>query len=161
VVIAPTGGLTAAAGHYGSATGSVVASLPAGKTTAGILDSGRLSFRKRTGSGKVTRVDGGLEKLEGDELKKRINEFSVTSMLSHRDRKPYVTIHFNGEAAQVPPETARELGLNLIAAAEAATGDFILWQFLEEQVGELTEQQIGGMLIKFREMRDKLDGSEK
>lgn len=94
-------------------------------------------------------------------MKKRIEVFTVSSTLSHRTKEPLVNLHFHGELAQLPPATARELGLNLIKVAEAATTDAMLWQFFSDVMGsDLTENQQTGMLVRFRDLRDKLEKSK-
>lgn len=84
--------------------------------------------------------------------------FSVTSGFGANLRQPYVQVLI--EAAdfmtQMPPETARELALNLLTAAEAAEGDGFLMTFMQEYVGVTEVDQQAHMLHYFREYRDKL-----
>ncbi|MEZ4684160.1 MAG: hypothetical protein R2932_59115 [Caldilineaceae bacterium] len=82
--------------------------------------------------------------------------FAVTTGFGANTKRPYVQILI--EAAdymtQMPPETARELALNLLSAAEAADGDGFLMGFLKDalEISDLETQ--AAVLMQFRNYRE-------
>lgn len=83
-----------------------------------------------------------------------IQSYSVTSGYGHNTRRPFVELQ-GPPKATMSPEEARDLGMNLIQAAEAAESDFFLVEFVLEQVGgEMA--QAAGLLQIFREWREAL-----
>ena len=94
---------------------------------------------------------GGAKQLEGE----LPSEFWAEAGYGHNTRKPFVALTYNGrKLAQMPPETAIDLAHNLLAVAEASLGDAFLVEFMRDRVG-LEMQQIGGLLVEFREWREK------
>lgn len=83
--------------------------------------------------------------------------FSVTTGFGANTQKPYVQILI--EAAdwmtQMPPGAARELALNLLTSAEAAEGDGFLMSFLKEWMDVDDVSVRAGVLVAFREYREK------
>lgn len=57
---------------------------------------------------------------------------------------------------QIRPDEARDLALNLVCGAEGAESDGFLVDFFTREFG-LTHEQLGGLLLKFRGYRTKLD----
>jgi hypothetical protein len=94
---------------------------------------------------------GGAKQLDGE----LPSEFWAESGYGHNTRKPFVALTYNGrKLAQMPPETATELAHNLLACAEASLGDAFLVEFFRDKVG-IEMEQIGGLLVEFRQWRDK------
>lgn len=88
------------------------------------------------------------------------DEFFCTSGYGARTKKPFVTLSYNGRnIAQMRPEDATSLAHNLLATAEASLGDAFLIEFMREKVG-VEMAQIGGLLMEFREWRDKREESQ-
>jgi hypothetical protein len=99
---------------------------------------------------------GGAKETE-DELS---SEFYASSGYGHNTRKPFIDLSYNGrKLAQLSPESAIDLAHNLLSCAEASLGDAFLIEFMRERVG-LEEPQIGGLLIEFREWREKREEEE-
>lgn len=86
----------------------------------------------------------------------KIQTFNVTSGYGHNTRRPFVEIR-GPKRATMSPEEARDLGMNLIQAAEAAESesDGFLVEFVLEQIGGEMEQA-AGLLQMFREWREAL-----
>jgi hypothetical protein len=83
------------------------------------------------------------------------SEFWAENGYGANTRKPFVALTYNGrKLAQMPPETATELAHNLLACAEASIGDAFLIEFMRDRVG-VEMEQIGGLLLEFRQFRDK------
>ena len=80
---------------------------------------------------------------------------SCTSNYGGNSRKPYVGIEVDGALlTQLPPETARALGYNLILSAEAAEQDAFMVEFAEKEIG-VPLPQAAQILGLFREWREK------
>lgn len=78
----------------------------------------------------------------------------VYSIFGYDDRKPYVDMVAFGKLIQMDPETARQLALNLLQAAEAALGDEMFWTFLVKEIG-LDEQVAARGLVRLRNAREQ------
>ena len=52
------------------------------------------------------------------------------------------------------PDTARDLAMNLLQAAEAATGDALIFHFMSDLIG-LDEQASGTLMVELRQLREK------
>lgn len=80
---------------------------------------------------------------------------SCTSNYGGNSRKPYVGIEVDGELlTQLPPETARALGYNLILSAEAAEQEAFMVDFAEKEIG-VPLPEAAQILGLFREWREK------
>jgi len=80
---------------------------------------------------------------------------SCTSNYGGNSRKPYVGIEVDGALlTQLPPETARALGYNLILSAEAAEQDAFMVEFAEKEIG-VPLPEAAQILVLFREWREK------
>jgi hypothetical protein len=87
-----------------------------------------------------------------DEEPDRVDRITVSSSYGHRTQKGYVEFTLNELRTQMEPKKAREVGLMLLEAAEAATSDEIFVTLLKEKVGIDTERA-GMVLIDLRELR--------
>lgn len=86
--------------------------------------------------------------------KKKNDGIFVQSIVSHRNKKPYVTIDWGDRHAQLTPEEAREHAFGILAAAAAAILDAQLIEFATKKLG-LKPNEAGAMLIMFRESRNE------
>jgi hypothetical protein len=90
---------------------------------------------------------------KGDELIP--NELFVQTGYGAATKQPFVTLTYNGrKIAQMPPENAVDFAHNVLACAEASLSDAFLVEFMRDRVG-LEMAQVGGLLVEFREWRDK------
>ncbi len=80
--------------------------------------------------------------------------FHVTSNFGHRTQKPFVMVAVGeqGFMAQMSPDEARDLAMNLLQCAEAAENDAFLVTFLRKRV-KANDQAIASILQDFREWR--------
>lgn len=68
-------------------------------------------------------------------------------------RRGFVELTVNDQLTQMDVPKAREIGLMLIQAAEAATSDEVFMKLLHERVGIDDPQRLGAMLMDLRELR--------
>ena len=87
---------------------------------------------------------------------KELDEVTVASGFGHASRRGHVEFTLNDQLSQMDAQKAREVGLMLLEAAEAATSDEIVVTLLEE-IGIDTEGA-GRLLIKLREIRQGTRG---
>ncbi len=80
----------------------------------------------------------------------KAREIRVESMVSHRNKQPYVTLTLAGETAQLTVPKAKEIAYWLLRACSTAEADAFLVGFMAKEVG-LTEPQQGGLLARFRD----------
>jgi hypothetical protein len=83
--------------------------------------------------------------------------FFVETMFGAKTRQPIVRISygpegFTREIAQIPPEDAISLAMNLLQASQASLTDAFLVSFLEQRIGAEPEQ-VFGILKEFRDWR--------
>lgn len=85
----------------------------------------------------------------------------VTSGYGASSQMPYVQLlnHKDDWMVQLPAGSARELALNMLAAAEAAETDGSLVQFAIDRMGVAMEQAVG-LLVDMREYRESYLGGE-
>lgn len=88
---------------------------------------------------------------------KSLDEITVGSVFGADTRKGYVEFSMNDQLSQFPPAKAREVGLMLLEAAEAATSDEIFVTMLEK-IGIDTERA-GRVLVDLREIRQGTRGT--
>lgn len=81
------------------------------------------------------------------------DDVTVSSGYGSRTQRGFVELTMNRERSQMEIAKAREIGLMLLEAAEAATSDEIYARLLRERVGIEDPEQVGRMLIELRELR--------
>lgn len=85
---------------------------------------------------------------------------SVSSGYGRRTQQPFVEIGLANPTESANPSVqmiahkARAIALRLLEAADAAESDGFIVSFLR-QIGGLSDEQIGGLLVQFREYRDR------
>jgi len=80
------------------------------------------------------------------------DEIQVSSGFGAASRQGLVELTLNDQRTQMDVRKAREIGLMLIEAAEAATSDEIVMRLLTDKVG-LAAEQVAHVLIDLREIR--------
>jgi hypothetical protein len=80
-------------------------------------------------------------------------EFKVSSGYGYNTQEPFVEIEFESVQIQVTPENARDMGLSLLRAAEAAYSDAFLVEFLKSVGGNANEA--AALLVEFRAWREQ------
>lgn len=88
-------------------------------------------------------------KLEGDGV------IMVTSLISHRSRKPRVDIQVGEIHTQLEADAACALASNIASCAAGAYADGFLFHFLTEELHQ-TDVNAGSILQSFRAYREKL-----
>lgn len=85
-----------------------------------------------------------------------LTNISVTSGFGHNTQQPFVemTIRRADWTTQMSPAMARELALNLLAAADAAESDGFVVGFFRDHIG-LEMSHVAGLLMEFRDYREK------
>jgi len=86
-----------------------------------------------------------------------VDSITVSSSYGQKTQKGYVEFTLNEQRSQMPPAKAREVGLMLLEAAEAATSDEIFVKLLREKVG-IDVERAGMVLIDLRELRQGTRG---
>jgi hypothetical protein len=82
------------------------------------------------------------------------DEVTVSSSYGAKTGRGYVELTLDEVRSQMEPAKAREIGLMLIQAAEAAESDEIFIKLLTEKIGlELDHQARGAFLLDLREIR--------
>lgn len=67
-------------------------------------------------------------------------------------QQPFVSLAWGDKVAQLSIDQAREVGLMLLATADAAIADAFLVGFLK-RVADLSDEQAGALLGEFRDYR--------
>jgi hypothetical protein len=70
----------------------------------------------------------------------------------------HVVLSLNEQRTQLDPAKAREIGLMLLEAAEAAISDQIVMTLLQQKVG-LPPEKLGAILLDLREIRQGTRGT--
>jgi hypothetical protein len=70
----------------------------------------------------------------------------------------HVEFSLNETRTQMPPAKAREVGLMLLEAAEAAISDHVVMTLLRERVGVTDEKRLAAILLDVREIRQGTRG---
>lgn len=80
--------------------------------------------------------------------------FHVTSNFGHRTQKPFVMVTVGEQdfMAQMSPDEARSLAMNLLQCAEASENDAFLVTFLRKRV-KANDQAIASILEEYRKFR--------
>ena len=76
------------------------------------------------------------------------------SLVSARDRKPYVTLRWGDEAGQFTPDEARAHAMVILECADAAVSDAFLFGFMTGRIG-VGGADAGRVMAEFREFRKK------
>lgn len=84
---------------------------------------------------------------------KGYDEVWVNSGYGATSRHGFVDLTLNETRTQLATKKAREIGLMLIEAAEAAESDEIIITFLEKNLPDLADGQRGHILLELREIR--------
>lgn len=79
----------------------------------------------------------------------------VSSLVSHRTRKPIVEFHWGKERGQIDAKDAITHAINVLEAAEAAQTDAFLFEFATKRL-LFTEQQAAALIADFRAYRDAM-----
>jgi len=81
----------------------------------------------------------------------------IRSILSNRDRLPYVQMEAESEGQKVKlqftPDDAREQAMHILRTADAAESDHFVMTFLAENA-HLNDAQLAGVLHEFRKYRE-------
>lgn len=87
------------------------------------------------------------------------DEVSVSSGYGAATHRGYVELTLDEVRTQMEPSKAREIGLMLLEASEAAISDEIFLKLLKERVGIEDEQRLGYILLDLRELRQGTRGT--
>jgi hypothetical protein len=88
----------------------------------------------------------------GKRNERGVDRVTVSSSFGQKTQRGAVELTLNDERSQMEPKKAREIGLMLIEAAEAATSDEMLVKLLD-RMGLDDAEARGRMLIELREIR--------
>ncbi len=77
----------------------------------------------------------------------------VASLVSGRNREPYVTLRWGKQKAQLTPAEARRHAHIILEAADAAISDAFLVSWLTERLGADGPEVVGQALSDFRGYR--------
>jgi len=82
------------------------------------------------------------------------DEVTVSSGYGRTSQRGFVELTLDEVRSQMEPRKAREIGLMLIEAAEAATSDELFIKLLTEKIGlDLDDTARGAFLLDIRELR--------
>jgi hypothetical protein len=84
---------------------------------------------------------------------------TVSSGYGTRTQHGFVELTVNEVLTQMDPAKAREIGMMLIEAAEAAISDQIVMTLLRDRVGITDPGRLGPILIDLREIRQGVRGT--
>jgi hypothetical protein len=79
--------------------------------------------------------------------------FEVGSGYSHTSSSGHVRFKTGGVEHQLDPRKAKQIGLWLIEASEAAIADHCIMQLLRDKVGVNDPSRLAGILLDLREIR--------
>ena len=85
------------------------------------------------------------------------DEVTITSGFGHTSRQGFVELTLNDQRSQMDVKKAREIGLMLIEAAEAAASDQMFVELLKQMGLEDTEK-VGPILLELRAIRQGTRG---
>ena len=86
------------------------------------------------------------------------DEVTVSSGFGAKTHRGFVELTLDEVRSQMEPAKAREIGLMLIEAAEAAMSDEIFVKLLRERVGIEDAERLGFILLDLRELRQGIRG---
>ena len=78
----------------------------------------------------------------------------VSSIFGARTRQPLVELSIGDTKILIPPAKAQEIGMKMLAGAEAANMDAFLFQWLMEQVG-VPEDKVALIVRDYRQFREQ------
>lgn len=86
--------------------------------------------------------------------------FEVSSGFGHNTQMPYVQVLIPKAdwMTQMSPADARRVAFNLLACADAAESDGFLVGFFRDHIGLDKASHVAGLLMEFREYREKQQG---
>ncbi len=79
----------------------------------------------------------------------------IDTLLSHRTQQGMVQVIWGREKSQLDPATARQLGAQLLEAAEAAETDEGMWRFGKEHL-EFDDAGAAQLMSAFRHFRQQV-----
>jgi hypothetical protein len=81
---------------------------------------------------------------------------SIGSTYGMDTRQPYVDVRWGDQLGQLDPDTARQLGRDLLDAAASAEVDAFLMGFLEHRINVDRIEVRAGILSEFRKWREEM-----
>jgi hypothetical protein len=125
------------------------------------VEPGDLSWERLTESGRdIWRTVG---QAVMDTLVKRGDgergEISVSSIISHRNGKPFLHLEIDRSPAQLTPGKAREIALLLLETAEEAESNAVLMAFARNNL-DLDDSHAGQLVAELRQSRINARGRE-
>jgi len=97
------------------------------------------------------------ELILGKKPQQSVDNVTVSSGHGQRSQRGFVELTINTTSTQMHIAKAREIGLMLLEAAEAATSDEIFVKLLE-RIGIADQQRVGMILLDLRELRQGTRG---
>lgn len=79
----------------------------------------------------------------------------IQSMVSGRDRKPYVVLIWEDKRWQLPVDEARQHALRILSCADGAESDAFIVEFFSSK-GRFSDGEVAAILHHFREYRQEL-----
>jgi hypothetical protein len=79
---------------------------------------------------------------------------NVTSIFGARTKQPLVQLSIGDTSILLPPAKAQEIGMKMLAGAEAANMDAFLFQWLMGQVG-IPEEKVALIVRDYRQFREQ------
>lgn len=105
----------------------------------------------------ITKFRDQAEGVLGKKPLKEVDEITVSSGHGQKSQKGFVELTLNDLRSQMEASKAREVGLMLIEAAEAAQSDEIFLKLLK-QIGISDLERQGRILLDLRELRQGTRG---
>lgn len=84
-------------------------------------------------------------------------EFKISTVLNKETKHTFVQMNWGEQVAQLTPLQARQHALAILEAADAATTDLLMFEWLQDAVG-MSEEQAMGAMASFRDARAKQHG---
>lgn len=94
----------------------------------------------------------------GTENREEVDTIQVNSGFGMKTQKGLVDLTINDQVTQMEPKKAREVGLFLLEAAEAAMSDEMFIKLLKN-VGIADNERLGTILLDLREIRQGTRGT--
>lgn len=91
--------------------------------------------------------------------KREYDEVQVGSGFGRTSRRGHVEIVINDQLTQMDAKKAREIGLYILEAAEAAQSDEVFIKLLEDRVGITDPDRLSMILLDLREIRQGTRGT--
>lgn len=90
--------------------------------------------------------------------KTEVDDVTVSSGFGQKTQRGFVEFTLNDQLSQLEPKKAREIGLMLIEAAEAATSDEMFMTLLDRMGIDKDAPGYGSILLELREIRQGTRG---